>query len=417
MLLAVVGCSQLVTLAGPKRPRIYGEMRELSIIPGGAMLVRDRKIELVGPRSAIEPFITSDHVLVDAGGRVVLPGFVDAHTHIVFAGNRVDEFERRAAGATYEEIAAEGGGIPATVRKTRLASEDELFASARQRIQLMLRSGTTTIEAKSGYGLSLDSELKILRVIARLANETPVRIIPTFLGAHEIPDEFRSSPEAYVEIVVSEMLPAIAANGLAKYCDVFCEPKIFNVETAKRVLAAARDLKLGLRIHAGQLSDSGAAQLAAEVGAATADHLEYVDTAGMKALAEADVQPVLLPASVYTLGSKRFAPAREMIERGLGVVLATDFNPGSSPTPSMPFVLSLASTQMQMTPGEAITAATINAAYSLGRGDSTGSLEHGKQADFVIHDCDDYREIAYYPGVEPAAKVYIGGELVYSRHA
>ncbi len=417
MLLAVLGCSQLVTLAGPKRPRIYGEMRELSIIPDGAMLVRDGRIELVGPRAAIEPLVTAEHSVVNANGHVVLPGFVDAHTHIVFAGNRADEFEKRAGGATYEEIAAEGGGIRATVRKTRAASEDELFASAEQHAKLFLRNGTTTVEAKSGYGLSLESELKMLRVIARLANESSMRVVPTFLGAHEVPDEFRSAPDDYVDLVKNEMVPAVAANGLAEYCDVFCEPKVFNLERSRRILEAARERKLGLRIHADQLSSSGAAQLAAEMNAATADHLEHIDADGIEALAEADVQPVLLPASVYMLGSKRFAPAREMIEQGLGVVLATDFNPGSSPTPSMPFVLSLASTHMRMTPAEAITAATINAAYSLKRGDSIGSLEPGKQADFVVHDCEDYREIAYYAGVESASKVYIKGEPFYSRHA
>ena len=416
MSLAILGCGQLVTLAGPKRPRIYGELRELSIIPDGAMLVRDGRVELVGPRAAIESLITAEHIVVDAGGRVVLPGFVDAHTHLVFAGNRVDEFAKRAAGVTYEEIAAGGGGIRATVRKTRAASEGELFTTAKQRVSLFLRNGTTTIESKSGYGLSFESELKILRVIACLAKETPMRVVPTFLGAHEVPDEFQNTADDYVDLLANEMLPAVTANGLAKYCDVFCEPKVFNLERSRRILTAARDAKLGLRIHADQLSNSGAAQLAGEVGAATADHLEQIDGCGIEALAEADVQPVLLPASVYTLGSKRFAPAREMIEQGLGVVLATDFNPGSSPTPSIPFVLSLASTQMHMTPAEAITASTINAAYSLGLGESIGSLEPGKQADFVIHDCADYREIAYYAGVEPASKVYIGGELVYSRH-
>lgn len=416
MLLAILGCSQLVTLAGPNRPRIYGEMRELAIIPDGAMLVRDGRVELLGPRVAIEPFVTPEHSVVNAGGRVVLPGFIDAHTHIVFAGDRVDEFEKRAGGATYEEIAAEGGGIRATVLKTRAASEDELLTGAIERSKLFLRNGTTTVEAKSGYGLSLESELKMLRVIARLANESSMRVVSTFLGAHEVPDEYQSAPDDYVHLVANEMLPAVAANGLAEYCDVFCEPKVFNLERSRRILEAARKAKLGLRIHADQLSNSGAAQLAASVSAATADHLEHIDSDGMQALAEADVQPVLLPASVYTLGSKRFAPAREMIEQGLGVVLATDFNPGSSPTPSMPFVLSLASTQMHMTPAEAITAATINAAYSLGRGDSIGSLEPGKQADFVIHDCADYREIAYYAAVEPASKVFIRGELVYSRH-
>ncbi len=418
MRLAVIACGQLVTLVGPKRARVREEMRELSVIADGAMLTdAEGRIEKVGTRAAVAPLITSEHTVVDAGGRVVLPGFVDAHTHIVFAGTRVDEFEKRASGVTYEEIAAAGGGIRSTVNKTRAASEADLFDSAAKRMQLFLRTGTTTIEAKSGYGLSLESELKMLRVIGRLQQKGPLRIVPTFLGAHEIPDEFLGSSNKYVELVIREMLPAVVAGKLAEYCDVFCEPKIFPVEAARRILLAAKSMGLGLRVHADQLSRSGAAQVAAEVGAHTADHLEQIDIGGIEALRAGKVQPVLLPGSVYTLGSKRYAPAREMIGSGLAIVLATDFNPGSSPTPSIPFVLSLASTQMRLTPAEAITAATINAAYSLDRGTQIGSLETGKQADFVIHDCTDYREIAYYAGVEPAAEVYIAGRRVYSRHA
>jgi imidazolonepropionase len=413
--IAVVNCGELVTLAGPPRPRVREELQRLSIIRGGAMLVRGGQIERIGPQSEVEAYVSPAHRVVDAHGRSVLPGFVDAHTHPVFGGNRVDEFEQRAAGASYEQIAAAGGGIRSTVRKTRAASEDELFQSACRRSQWFLRGGTTTIEAKSGYGLSLESELKMLRTISRLDRGGSLRCVPTFLGAHEIPDEYRGRTGDYVELLIHEMLPAVASERLAEYCDVFCEPGIFDVSAARRILQAARDLQLGLRVHADQLSRSGAAQLAAELGAATADHLEQIDTAGIEALAGSGVQPVLLPASVYTLGSKRFPPVREMIDAGLAVVLATDFNPGSSPTPSMPLVLSLASTQMHMTPAEAITAATINAAYSLGRGGGIGSLEPGKQADFVIHDCTDYREIAYFTGVEPAAETYLGGRRVYSR--
>jgi imidazolonepropionase len=249
-----------------------------------------------------------------------------------------------------------------------------------------------------------------------LQDEGWLRLVPTFLGAHEVPDEFRSRPQDYVGLLVSEMLPAVAAEGLAEYCDVFCEPQVFPVPAARLILDAARQLGLGIRIHAEQLTRSGAAELAASVGAATADHLEQVDEEGIRALASGNVQPVLLPGSVYTLGSTRFPPARAMVEAGLAVVLATDFNPGSSPTPSMPLVLSLASTRMHMTPAEAITAATLNAAYSLGRGAQIGSLESGKQADFVIHDCRDYREIAYFAGIEPALATYVGGHCVYSRH-
>lgn len=413
--LAVVGCGQLVTLAGPKRGRTGGEMRELATIANGSMLIRDGVVERIGTRAEIERYITNEYTVVSAGQRVVLPGFVDAHTHAVFAGTRVDEFEKRASGVSYAEIAKAGGGIRSTVRATRASSEEELFHAAQRRLRWFLRNGTTTMEVKSGYGLTLEDELKMLRVVRRLGEAGPLRPVPTFLGAHEIPDEFRGDLPGYLDLLVNTVLPAVASGQLARYCDVFCEPTTFPVDAARTVLEAARCYGLGLRIHADQLSRSGGAELAAEMRAATADHLEQVDGTGIEALAGAGVQPVLLPASVYTLGSKRFAPARQMIERGLAVVVATDFNPGSSPTPSMPFVLSLASTQMRMAPAEAITAATINAAYSLGLGDSIGSLEPGKRADFVIHDCEDYRELAYYAAVEPAAEVYVDGRRVYAR--
>ena len=390
-------------------------MRDLSIIRNGAMIVRNGTIERVGPQEEIDALISREHEIVDAGGKVVMPGFVDAHTHPVFAGTRVDEYELRSGGATYEQIAAAGGGIRSTVRKTRAAPEEDLVDSAASRFEWFHRNGTTTIEAKSGYGLSLDSELKMLRVIRRLNESGCLRLVPTFLGAHEIPDEFRGRTSEYVELVIHEMLPVIAEAGLAEYCDVFCEPTVFDAQSAFRILKAARDLKLAARVHADQLSRSGAVEIAAQIGAATADHLEHTDERGIQLLADAGIQPVLLPASVYTLGSKGFPPARAMIDAGLAVVLATDFNPGSSPTPSMPLVLSLASTQMRMTPAEAITASTINAAYSLGRGSLLGSLEPGKQADFVIHNCTDYREIPYFAGVEPADQTYVGGKLVYSR--
>jgi imidazolonepropionase len=338
-----------------------------------------------------------------------MPGFVDAHTHPVFAGNRANEFEQRAGGATYAEIAAAGGGIRSTVRQTRAATEDALLDSTAKYAEWFLRNGTTTIEAKSGYGLAPEQEYKLLRAIGRI---TPLRCVPTFLGAHEIPDEFRGRAHQYATVVINEMLPEVAAKKLAEYCDIFCEPGIFSVDESRHILSAARALGLGLRMHADQLSNSGAAQLAAELGAATADHLEHTDASGIAALHAAAVQPVLLPGSVYALGLTRYPNARGMIQAGLAVVLATDFNPGSSPTPSIPMILSLACTQMKMTPAEAITAATINAAWSVGRGQQIGSLEPGKLADFVIHDCADFREIAYFFGIEPAHAVYIDGRPV-----
>src|SRR5204862_7344957 len=334
----------------------------------GAMLVRGEHIEAVGRRREIESLIDPDCEVIDAGRRVVLPGFVDAHTHPVFAGIRANEFEQRASGATYREIAARGGGIRSTVRTTRNASQSDLIKAGKHYADWFLRTGTTTIEAKSGYGLTLEDEFKILRTIKELNDQTALRYVPTFLGAHDIPSEYKSRRQTYVNLVINEMLPRVAEEKLAEYCDVFCEEDAFTTDEAWEILSAARCHGLGLRVHADQLSLSGGAKLAAELNAATADHLEHTDTTGIAALQAAKLQPVLLPGSVYALGSHNYPAAREMIDAGLAVVLATDFNPGSSPVPSMTMILSLACTQMKMTPGEAITAATINAAYSLGRG-------------------------------------------------
>lgn len=408
--IAVLHVGQLVTLAGPARPRVGAAMRELAIIEDGGMLVRDGVIEKVGRSKEIESDLPNDIEVVDASGRAVLPGFVDAHAHPVFGGNRVDEFELRAGGATYEEIAASGGGIRSTVRKTRAASEAELLALAQERAQWFLRCGTTTIEAKSGYGLSLDEELKMLRVVMQLNATTALEFVPTFLGAHAVPEEFARAPEQYVALVIHEMLPTVAEEGLAEYCDIFCERGYFDLADSERILRAAQELGLRLRMHVDQLTNSGGAFLAARLGAATADHLEQTNDAEIAALAEAAVQPVLVPASVYALGKTHYPKARAMIEAGLAVVLATDFNPGSSPTPSIPMVLSLAATQMKMRPAEGISAATINAAYSLGRGDKIGSLEVGKRADFVIWECEDYREIAYWFGMPLVHSVFVNGQ-------
>lgn len=415
-LLAVINCAQLLTLRGAARPRAgRNEMRELGLIEDGALLVRGGRIAAVGKRSLIEPEIKNNCEVIDCGGRVVLPGFVDAHTHAVFAGTRVDEYEKRASGATYREIAEAGGGIRATVRRTRAATEDELVETAKRYARWFLRGGTTTIEAKSGYGLSVEDELKMLRAVRRLNDETPLRYVPTFLGAHEVPDEFRERRVEYVKLIIEEMLPRAASENLAAYCDVFCEKGVFDEAESRRILLAAKGLGLGLRIHADQLSRGGGAMLAAELGAATADHLEHTNAEGIKALRAGSVQPVLLPGAVYALGLNRYPQAREMIDAGLAVVLATDFNPGSSPTTSMQMILSIASTHMKMTTAESLTACTINAAYSLNLGNELGSLEAGKLADFAIYDCMDYRELAYFFGVEHTHAVYANGNLVFRR--
>jgi len=410
--LAVLHASQLVTLAGPKKPRVRSEMSELAIVHNGGMLVDDGVIVAIGSSAEIEKSARRSEI-IDAGGRVVLPAFVDAHAHPVFAGNRLDDFERRARGETYEQIAAAGGGIWSTVEKTRAASEMELLNQAKKHANWFLECGTTTVEAKSGYGLTLDDELKMLHVIRRLNEETQIEFVPTFLGAHAVPRECHA--DEYVDLVINEMLPRVASEKLAEFCDVFCERGYFDIEQSRKILIAAKKHGLKLRIHADQLTNSGAAQLAAELEATTADHLEKTDEDGIAAMKTSGVQPVLLPGSAYALGSTSYPRAREMIEAGLAVVIATDFNPGSSPSPSMPMMLSLACTQMKMPLAEAITASTINAAYSLNRGDKIGSLEQGKLANFSIFDCEDYREIAYWFGFPQIHSVYVRGRPVLSR--
>jgi len=372
------------------------------------MVVADSRIVAVGARSEIERR-AQDAEVVDAGGQLITPGFVDAHTHLVFAGNRADEFEKRCAGMTYQEIAAQGGGIRSTVRKTRAATEDELVTSGSRYARWFLRGGTTTIEAKSGYGLTTDDEIKILRAVHRIGDTTPLRVVPTFLGAHEIPDEMAGRADDYVDLVINEMIPQIAAQNLAEFCDIFCESKVFNLDQTRRVLTAAKDRGLGLRMHADQFTSFGASELAAELGAKTCDHLEHAQPGSIAALKSAAVQPVLLPGSVYAIGSHTYPAARRMIDAGLAIVLATDFNPGSSPTTSMRMVMSLACTQMKMTPAEALTAVTVNAACSLNRSTEIGSLEPGKIADFVVHDAEDYRELPYFFGDHAAAMVFTHG--------
>jgi imidazolonepropionase len=409
---AIVNIGQLVTLAGAARPRVGGELRELGLIRDAALLIEDGRIEAAGSSAELRGKIPAGAVVIDAEGRCVTPGFVDAHTHLVFAGNRAAEFEQRLGGATYQQIAAAGGGILSTVKATRAASEEELLAGARRHRDWMLRAGTTTLEAKSGYGLERETELRMLRVLARLDAEGPARIVPTLLGAHSIAPKFAGRRDEYVRWIAEELIPEVAALKLARYCDAFCDDHAFTVEEARRVLTAARRYGLGLRVHAEQFRSGTGAALAAELGAATADHLESVDDMGLRELKDAGVQPVLLPGSVFALGRVQYPPARKMIELGLGIVLATDFNPGSSPVASMPFVLSLACLQMRLSPAEALMAATVNAAWSLGLGNETGSLEAGKAADFLIHEFTDYRELVYFIAAPMRPRVFVAGKEV-----
>lgn len=410
--LAIVNIGQLVTLAGPARPRVGGELREPGLIADAALLVEDGRIVAVGSYAEVCSRITPDVTVIDAERRCVTPGFVDAHTHMVFAGNRAAEFEQRIDGATYQQIAAAGGGILRTVKMTRAAGEEVLLAVARRHRDWMLRCGATTIEAKSGYGLDRETELRMLRVLARLHAEGPARIVSTLLAAHTVPPEFEGRREEYVRWIAEELIPEVRAAGLAAYCDAFCDDHAFAVDEARRVLVAAKRHGMGLRVHAEQFRAGTGAALAAELGAATADHLEAVTSEGLGLLRAAGVQPVLLPGSVFALGREQYPPARKMLEMGLGVVLATDFNPGSSPVASMPFILSLACLQMRMSPAEALMAATVNAAWSLGLGERVGTLEAGKEADFLIHEFGDYRELMYFIAAPFRPRVFVAGKEV-----
>ena len=412
MTTAIVNIGQLVTLAGPPRPRIGPELRDLRLISDAAMLIEDGRIAAVGTYTELLPHIPPHAMVVDARGCCVTPGFVDAHTHLVFAGNRANEFEQRIAGATYQEIAAAGGGILRTVSQTRSASEDQLLASTRRHRDWLLRSGTTTIEAKSGYGLDLATELRMLQVIARADSEGPARVVPTLLAAHTVPPEYSSNRAEYVRWIAEELIPLVTNANLARYCDAFCDDHAFTVDETHIVLASARSHGLRLRVHAEQFRPGTGADLAAELGAATADHLEMVTEETLHKLRVAGVQPILLPGSVFSLGRTQYPPARKMVDLGLALVLATDFNPGSSPIASMPFVLSLACLHMGLSPAEALTASTINAAFTLDLGNSIGSLEPGKEADFAMHEFEDYRELAYYIASPARPRVFVAGNEI-----
>ncbi len=420
--LVVDHIGQLCTLDVPeldaKGPRRREGLAELGMVQDAALVCAAGRIAAYGPRDNVLRWLdgsgcsTAEATQVDAAGRAVLPGYVDPHTHTVFGKTRQDEYERRIRGETYLEIAAAGGGIHSSVADLRNRSEGELEALTRARLTEMLAHGTTTVEIKSGYGLSLEHETKMLRVAGAAAAAAGVRCVRTCLAAHEVPKEYREDRGQYLRIITDEILPQVVQQGLADRCDVFCEPTVFNLEESVVILSRARDLGLALTVHADELASFGGAVLAARMGADSADHLIRIDEAGRAALAASDTVAVLLPGTVFSLGLKNYAPARGMIEQGCAVALATDFNPGSSPIRSMPLVQSIACTQMRMTPAESLTACTLNSAWALGRQNEVGSLAPGKYADLLIIDGQDYRQIPYFAGRNPVASVFVGGREI-----
>jgi imidazolonepropionase len=411
--LLVSGASCVSTARGA---RALGgrDLGRIETLPGAAVAIQGAMIAAVGPEAELRARFSFAAEL-DARGGAVLPGFVDAHTHPVFHGTREDEFELRTQGKGYVEIAAAGGGILASVRGVRSASKEELLRGLLARLERFLALGTTTVEAKSGYGLSVEDELKCLEVLAQASRLQPVEIVPTFLGAHDFPPEYRDRRGAYVDLLVEEMLPRVAEAHLAEYCDAFTEAHVFGLDDTRRIMLRARELGLGVRLHADQLTPLAGAELAAELGAASADHLECVSERGIEALAAAGVVPVLCPTVPLYLRQEREAPARRMIEAGLAPALATDFNPGSSFCQSLPEAMTFGALRLRLSADECLTAATLNAAASLGRAQRLGTLEPGKQADLVVLDAPSHRFLVYEFGWNPVRAVVKAGRVAFSR--
>jgi imidazolonepropionase len=410
--LFVKNISQLVTIASNgKKTKTRGDMSELGIVKEAGVLCLNGKIEWVGKMSDWNRSLPEDFAEIDADGKVVMPGFVDSHTHMMFAGTRVYEFSLRSQGATYQQISEQGGGILSTVRRVRAVSKKELKRSTAKYLLDMMKQGTTTVEIKSGYGLEMSSEIKMLEAINELRNEEMMTIVPTFIGAHAVPPEYKDGTDAYVREITDEMIPYIAKKNLAVFCDVFCEKGYFGLDEAERVLAAGKKMGIVPKVHADELTSFGGAELAEKIGAASADHLENVTDKGIAALQRSDVVATLLPGVSFFLGHG-YAPARKLIDAGVPVAIATDFNPGSCMSYSMPMMMTIACTQMQMTPEEALTAVSLNGAAALNMSSSVGSVEVGKNADLVIADIPDYRFMAYHFGTNHVWKTIKNGTIL-----
>lgn len=416
--LVVLYAKELVTAAGStRRPKRGREMEDIGIIYDGAVAARDGIITAVGKTSEVLQQVEIDDatVVIDADGKVVLPGLIDPHTHLVFAGSREKELEMKINGLSYMEILARGGGILETMHATRKAGKEELVAAGKKYLAEMLAQGTTTVEAKSGYGLNTKDELKMLEAIQDLQNQQPVDLAATFLGAHAVPPEFNDRPEEYMRLVEEEMLPLVAEKGLAGFCDVFCEEGVFSVEQSRRLLIKAKELGLKPKIHADEVEPLRGAELAVDVRAVSADHLVQISREGIERLASSHTIAVLLPATTFCLMGQKYAPARDLIEQGAAVALASDFNPGSSPVNSLQVVMGIACRQLKMKPAEVITAVTINAAHAIDRAPKVGSLEIGKQADIVIFDAPNYKYLPYRFGTNLAETVIKKGKIVWRR--
>ncbi len=418
--LVVENIGQLITLdfadgAGISGPLRGQDLDRSEAVSDGILVCGQGVVIATGPRKEVRLElqrlgVSIDSIeRVDAEGKAVIPGFVDPHTHLVFGRTRQDEYERRIRGESYLEIAAAGGGIMSSVGDMRQRSESELLALGSRRVREMMSTGTLTVEVKSGYGLDLTNELKMLRVARQIGHDTGVRLVATCLAAHEYPVEYRERHSEYVDLVMNEILPEVAENSLATRADVFCEPTVFDLQDTRAILECARDLGLDLTVHADELEAFGGAALAAELNARSADHLIRIDSTGIAALAASSTVAVLLPGTVFSLGLETYAPARDMIAAGCALALASDFNPGSSPISSMPLIQSIACTQMRLTPAESLAGATLNAAWALGLQEITGSLSPGKSADFLVLDCDDFRLISYHAGHNPVVAAFLRG--------
>ena len=410
--LIIKNAGELLTLSSS-----FTEESGLGMIQKGAVAIKKGRVFWVGKTEEISGkfSLSRDGREIDGTGKVVMPGLIDAHTHLIFSGSRENEFEQRIQGLSYQEIAGRGGGILSTVEATRKASFDELLSLGKRRLDRMLSKGVTTVEAKSGYGLSLQSEMKILRVMKALQESHPIDIVPTFLGAHTVPKEFREERARYVNLLTEEMIPQVAQERLAEFCDVFCEKKAFTLEESRKILETGKRYGLKPKIHADQLSSGGGAELAAEINAYSADHLEYASPEGIKKMAEKGVTAVLLPGASFFLSMRKYPPARDMIAQGMAVALATDLNPGSSMTESLPMMMTMGCTMYKLLPKEVIQATTIHAARSAGREKEIGSLEVGKQADLLVLDIPNYRYLPYHFGVDHVEYVIKKGKIVYHR--